>query len=173
MSLLETNIIILNNGQKAKYSYTDDWSRKIYTLENGNKAVLLDDEVFYSITSSYGEPCCPLKKEYQPKNIEIYRFEDQVISLGDWDNYFEPVMVEDEGEKQFDSYKEAWIYADKKYNNTPYQHIWAVIDGENGKLIALNGNHLVNVLHFIVCAIPWGTGEDSDSSVYLEVAYEE
>ena len=172
MSLLETNIIILNNGQKAKYSYTDYWSRKIFIFEDGKKYCLLDDQEFFSITPS-GEPDCPLKEEWQPKNIDIYRFDDQVISIEDWESYFEPVMIEDESEKQFDSYKEAWIYADKKYDNTPYQHIWAIIDGENGKLIALNGNHLANVLHFIVCAIPWGTGEDSDSGVYLEVAYEE
>ncbi len=172
MSLLETNLIILNNGQKAKHSYTDYWGRKIYILGDGNKAVLLDDEEFYSITSNYGEPCCPLKKEYQPKDIEIYRFENQVISLEDWENYFKPIE-ENESDKIFPFYKDAWEYAEDKFSNKPYQHIWSIVNGESGHLILLNGFHKVNVLDYLVCEIPWGLGEDSDSGVYLEVNYED
>ena len=172
MELIKSNFIVLNNGLKAKYLCDDGFSRKIFTIEDGSKAILLDDEEFYSL-STMGEPDCPFKREFQPKNIEIYRFEDQIISLEDWNDYFEPVMVEDMGEKQFDFYKEAWDYAASKYGEQPYQHIWSLVDGDDGKLIALNGYHKVNVLHYVVCNIPWGLGIDSDKDVYLEVEYEE
>jgi len=170
MSLLETNIIILNNGQKAKFSHSDNWYRKVYDFEDGFKAVLLDNQEFY-LLSSMGEPSYSLDVNFQPKDIEIYRFDDQVMSVEDWENYFEPIH-EDESDKIFPFYKDAWKYAEDKFSNKPYQHIWSIVDGENGHLILLNGYHKVNVLDYLVCKIPWGLGEDSDIDVYLEVNYE-
>jgi hypothetical protein len=172
-ALLETNNIKLNNGSFAKYSYTDDWSRKIYKFENGREYCLLDDEVFYTITPNYGEPDCPLKEEYQPKDINIYRFEDQQISLDDWEDYFEPIENKDDGGYLlFDSYRDAYIYAKDKFSNEPYQHVWCIVDGDGGLAVLLNGNHLVNIIAFVVCKTPWGTGKSSDGFITLEAQYE-
>lgn len=170
-ALLETNLIKQKNGQFAKYLHSDFLGRKIFIFNSGTKAVLLDDQEFYSITKEYGEPDCPIKKELQPTNINIYRFEDQKIPLYEWEDYFEPVNDEDMGEKRFYSYKDACSFASSRYCREPYQHIWSIVEGDSGKLILLNGRHKCNVLDYIVCDTPWGLGEDSDSAVYLEVDY--
>ena len=59
--------LILNNGQSAKYMYTDWWSRPCYELENGITVccVELNGTHLHTI-SDYDEPISPLKQEYQP-----------------------------------------------------------------------------------------------------------
>jgi len=173
MSLLKKNNIKLNNGQYAKFSHVDDWHRLIYKFENRKRYCLLDEIRFFTITSE-GEPDCPLKDDFQPQNIQLFhRAAHDQISLEDWENYFKPIENENEdGDLRFDYYKDAFIYAEKEFVNKPYQHIWSLVDGDDGKLILLNGYHKVNTLNYLVCNIPWGTGKDSDAEVYMEVDYE-
>ncbi|QGH72814.1 MAG: hypothetical protein [Podoviridae sp. ctLUJ1] len=58
----------LNNGQTAKFLYEDDFSRPVYELENGRRAVCVncDGTYLHSITPQYGEPDTPLVHDYQP-----------------------------------------------------------------------------------------------------------
>ncbi len=64
------NDLILNNGQTAKLLYEDDWHRPVYQLENGTKVccINLNGTFLHTISADYGEPDCPLKDEYQPKD---------------------------------------------------------------------------------------------------------
>jgi hypothetical protein len=54
-----------------------------------------------------------------------------------------------------------------------YQHIWSRVDGDNGRMILVNGNHPCNIIDTCLCMEPWGTGEESDAEIYIEVQYEE
>jgi len=186
---IKNNLVKLNNGETARFSYSDNFGRKIFSFEDGSKNCLLDDEIFFSLSKNFGEPDCPLQEEYQPSDIRIFddAIDDQT-SLETWNDYFEPISYDDEDDKTFDCYEDAvkyvekhiiskpyddWDGVDEKLYNKPHQHIWSIIDGESGKLILLNGYHKVNVLGYLVCKIPWGNGTDSDANVYLEVKYEE
>ncbi len=62
--------LILNNGQSAKFLYTDDWHRPVYQLQNGAKVCCtnLNGTYLHTISGNFGEPDSPLKDEYQPKN---------------------------------------------------------------------------------------------------------
>ena len=173
MSLLKKNNIKLNNGQFAKFSYLDDWHRLIYKFENKREYCLLDEVKFFTITPD-GEPDCPLKDEFQPQDIQLFhKAEHDQISVEDWENYFKPIENGNEdNDLTFDNYKDAFEYAEQRFVNKPYQHIWSRVDGDSGKLILLNGYHKVNVLDYLVCNTPWGNGENSDAEVYMEVEYE-
>ena len=60
--------LVLNNGQKAVYSHTDWWSRPNYVLESGRKVCCIDlNGTNLHTMSKDGEPCFPLKEEFQPK----------------------------------------------------------------------------------------------------------
>jgi hypothetical protein len=41
----------------------------------------------------------------------------------------------------------------------PVNNVWTVVEGDNGKLYALTGFHIVNKLHYVVTEEPW-TQED-------------
>tara|TARA_R110001583_G_C5432086_1_gene388961 strand:+ start:81 stop:281 length:201 start_codon:yes stop_codon:yes gene_type:complete len=60
--------LTLNNGQVAEYKYTDSFDRPVYKLESGTLVccVNLNGTYLHTITKEYGEPCSPLKEEYQP-----------------------------------------------------------------------------------------------------------
>lgn len=60
----------LNGGLIAKFSYEDDWGRNVYEIDRNNKTVeIVDvDGVLYSMTQD-GEPNCPLKVEFQPREV--------------------------------------------------------------------------------------------------------
>lgn len=62
------NDLTLKNGQIATYQRTDDFGRPVYKLENGLQVccVNLNGTYLHTITKDYGEPCSPLKEEYQP-----------------------------------------------------------------------------------------------------------
>ncbi len=62
--------LILNNGQTAKYLYSDDWSRPVYQLESGVKVCCpnLNGTHLHTMSGDLGEPDSPLKYEYQPKD---------------------------------------------------------------------------------------------------------
>jgi len=181
--LLTSNNIKLKNGTYAKFSHLDDWHRKIYEFEDNKKYCLLEDEVFYTITSEYGEPDCPLKDEWQSDGVNVYRFDNCQISLSNWEDYFKPIVNDnDDGEMKFLTWKDAYKYTEENFSSKsrankeaskPYQHIWSVVDGDSGKLILLNGYHKVNVLDYLVCETLWGTGKEEDNNVYLEVEYQE
>lgn len=59
--------LTLNNGQLAKYLYTDDWDRPVFKLESGTKVCCVNLDGTYLHTICNGEPDCPLKDEYQPR----------------------------------------------------------------------------------------------------------
>lgn len=60
--------LTLNNGQTATYKYTDEWYRPIYQLENGVMVCCtnLDGTYLHTMSGDLGEPCMPLKQEFQP-----------------------------------------------------------------------------------------------------------
>ncbi len=60
------NDLILKNGQKASYLYTDRFDRPVYKLESGTKVCCVNLDGTYLHTLSGSEPCSPLKEEYQP-----------------------------------------------------------------------------------------------------------
>jgi len=104
---------------------------------------------------------------------KIYtNFQDENISLENWETKYKPVS-EDDSDKLFDFWKDAYKFATSKFSNKPYQHIWSVIDGESGKAILLNGYHICNCYAYIVCSEPWGDGSDGDSEIYIEVKYQD
>ena len=105
----------------------------------------------------------------------LERAEKGKIRSQTWVKYFKPVLDEDGQEMQFEGSNwdkllvEASKYAEDK--EKLYRHIWAVIDGDNDKLIILNGRHTCNVLFHTVCEVPWGDGSTSDADVYIEANY--
>ena len=62
------NDLTLNNGQTATYKYTDDWSRPVYQLENDVMVCCteLNGSYLHVIIEESGEPCTPLRQEFQP-----------------------------------------------------------------------------------------------------------
>ena len=98
-------------------------------------------------------------------------FQDENISLGNWETKYKPVQ-EDDSDKLFNFLEDAYKFADSKFNNKPYQHIWSVVDGDSQNVI-LNGYHKVNCYSYIVCSEPWGDGSDADSDIYIEVKYQD
>jgi len=60
--------LTLNNGQTATFSYTDDWHRPVYLLENGEKVCCtnLNGTHLHTMSPDYGEPEFSLKEEFQP-----------------------------------------------------------------------------------------------------------
>jgi len=104
---------------------------------------------------------------------------DGVIKLEEWESKYSPVQNEEGYEMAFETWKEevdrmlSHIDQIKPENSKPYQHVWTRVDGDDGKLILLNGWHAVNRLDYFVTELPWGTGEDSDKDVYIEVKYED
>ena len=62
--------LTLNNDSIAKFSYEDDWGRNVYEIDRNNKTVeIVDvDGILYSMTQD-GEPNCPLKVEFQPREV--------------------------------------------------------------------------------------------------------
>ncbi len=181
--LLETNNIKLNNGTYAKFSHLGNLHMKIYEFENKKKYGLLENQVFHTISSEYEEPGYPLEDEWQSDGVNVYRFDNCQISLSNWEDYFKPIANDnDDGEMKFTTWNDAYKYTEENFSGKnhkseevfkPYQHIWSIVDGDSGKLILLNGYHKVNVLGYLICETPWGTGKEEDKNVYLEVEYEE
>lgn len=60
----------LNNDLIAKFSFEDEWGRNVYEINCNNKSVeIVDvDGVLHSMTRD-GEPNCPLKVEFQPREV--------------------------------------------------------------------------------------------------------
>lgn len=52
-----------------------------------------------------------------------------------------------------------WEHEDVK--DLPVNQVWTVVEGDNGKLYACPGFHLVNKLHYVVTEEPW-TEEDEN-----------
>ena len=79
----------------------------------------------------------------------------------------ELVQFETYGEYREQAVKKAEEFA-KLSGTKAYQHIWTVVDSEDGDLIAINGWHSINRLYYIVCENHWGQGDDNDSDLYIE-----
>lgn len=58
----------LKGGLTAKFVFEDEWGRNVYEINWNNKPVeIVDvDGVLHSMTRD-GEPNCPLKVEFQPR----------------------------------------------------------------------------------------------------------
>ena len=113
---------------------------------------------------------------------------DYYKDLDEWVEEFNPLMEFDEnfneetGQELFynasewDDMKAMAKELIEPYQNGDtklYQHIWTRVDGDNGKLILLNGVHYVNRLDYVLCQEPWGTGTKEDEKIYIEVVYED
>jgi len=107
----------------------------------------------------------------------LEKAKEQKISCDDFEEFFKPI-INKESEEAFQFYGSNWDELQKlakeqaeKNDTKPYQHIWAVVDGDGPSCFYLNGRHVCNVMHHIVCKTPWGEGLDSDKHVYIEAEY--
>jgi hypothetical protein len=92
-------------------------------------------------------------------------------TMEEFDETFKPIDDQHDQTWQFESKNEATKEAEKLSKEHPYRHIWTVVDGDDGSLVAINGYHLCNRLFYIVCETPWGEGLPSDKDIYIEAEY--
>lgn len=96
------------------------------------------------------------------------------LTIRQHEKFFKPYTKEDDS-VLFDYADEAELVAGlfAKTNNTQvYQHIWTVVDGESGNPCTINGWHLCNRIGYMVCEVPWGTGNSEvDNDTYIEAKY--
>ena len=95
------------------------------------------------------------------------------LTIRQHENFFKP-LVKDDNTILFDYRNEALEQANvfaHSLGTKPHQHILTLVDGDSGKCCLINGWHWCNRLAYVVCETPWGTGEESDSDVYIESKY--
>ena len=95
------------------------------------------------------------------------------LTIRQHEKFFKP-FIKDDDTILFDYSEEATHQANvfaHALGTKPYQHIWTLVDGDSGKECLINGWHRCNRLAYVVCETPWGTGEESDSDVYIESKY--
>jgi transcription elongation factor Elf1 len=151
---------------------------------NCNTEMKMDDNILLTNPPQYNYVCYScnnstvLTSAY-PEVIYEDEIESYSITLEQWVEKYNPEM-EDGQEIFYETYgehfeelrKKASELAEKK-GTRPYQHIWSRVDGDNGKLILLNGWHIVNRLDYCITEEPWGNGINADKNIYIEVKYEE
>ena len=107
-------------------------------------------------------------------------FKDFYDKLENWEQEFEPIQdKQNNTDKIYETYsphfeqliKDATALAGSKDN--AHYHIWSRVDGENGKLILLNGIRLVNRLDYMLCKNPWKEDPKDPKYTYIESVYEE
>lgn len=107
---------------------------------------------------------------------------DTLLTYEEWEATYIPATnpEEDDAVVFYETYsphrEDVTIYAEqlaKEQGTRLYQHIWTRVDGDNGKLILLNGWHICNRLDYCVSHIPWGNGTQEDKDTYIEVKYED
>ena len=95
------------------------------------------------------------------------------LTIKQHEKFFKPYLKDDET-ILFD-YKEEATYRANCFahaqDTKPHQHIWTLVDGDSSKCCLINGWNWCNRLAYVVCETPWGTGEESDSDVYIESKY--
>ena len=95
------------------------------------------------------------------------------LTIRQHEKFFKPVIKDDDTilfDYSNEAIAEANVFAHALGTKT-YQHIWTLVDGDSGKCCLINGWHRVNRLAYVVCETPWGTGEESDSDIYIESKY--
>lgn len=105
----------------------------------------------------------------------LEKAEKKPLSVKQFDEFFKP-FIKDDQTMLFDFPEEATYQANSyahKQGTKTYQHIWTCVDGDNGKLILINGWHLCNRIAYVVCETPWGDGSDQDSDIYIEARYQQ
>ena len=75
--------------------------------------------------------------------------------------FFNPIKLSDG--YMLENLKDARDLANKfiKKNNLQTklrQHIWTVVYGKSDKLFIFNGNHIFDIVGYVVCKTPWGDG---------------
>jgi len=107
------------------------------------------------------------------------KFKNYYNNLEDWEKEFEPILDEDGQDKTYETYepyfsqliKDATKLAGSE--DKAYLHIWTRVDGDNGKLILINGIKWINRLDFITCKNPWTERNKScPGHTYIESVYE-
>jgi len=113
-----------------------------------------------------------MSKEY----AEILSIAEKgAITEKKFEDYFKPI-VKDEQELQFtrgnwDKLLDLTQELADKQGTQSYQHMWAVVDADGDSMFYLNGRHVCNVVHHVVCEVPWGNGTNDDLSVHIEAEY--
>lgn len=82
---------------------------------------------------------------------------------------FNPIEASANGDSMVQTYAKAQSLAKKSGLNN--DHIWAIVEGDDGSLYASAGFHVVNVLGFVVTEKPWVTG--LEEAVWYECEDEE
>ena len=104
----------------------------------------------------------------------IKKAEKKPLTVKQHEKFFKPYTKEDDS-VLFDFADEATLVAElfAKTNKTQvYQHIWTIVDGESGNLCTINGWHVCNRIGYMVCKVPWGTGNrEVDNDTYIEAEY--
>jgi hypothetical protein len=90
-----------------------------------------------------------------------------MITEEDFDALFKPLEQSAHGDVMAPQYRDAFEFAKTKGLST--DSVWAIIEGEDGSLVAAPGPHVVNVVGFIVTEIPWKTGYEM--GVYSEADF--
>lgn len=106
---------------------------------------------------------------------------DRLLSIEEWETEFQPIQREDgEGELFYETYnpylkdlKDTARTLAHTSGSEMHQHIWTRVDGDDGRLILLNGWHAVNRIDYCLSLVPWGDGTSGDKDVYIEVTYED
>lgn len=94
------------------------------------------------------------------------------LSTEQFEETYKPIFSAEQ--YMFDTLKDVQAYM--KQNNIEhgkdvYRYIWTVVDEDNGQLVNINGFHLCNRIGYVLCTVPWGTGEESDTDIYIESDY--
>ena len=104
---------------------------------------------------------------------------EEYYKYDDWADVYKPLLDKNGYEIHFETYGEHLEKLEEtlkqlaKDNNTkPYQHAWTRKDDGEGRLIIVNGFRRVNRMDFQVTKEPWGTGEEEDKDIYIQVEYD-
>ena len=96
---------------------------------------------------------------------------NQLIALDAWEEKYSPLDIDGEGYETFMEWEEAANLAKTFNKENPQFHMWTRVEGDNGKLIVLNGSRICNRLDCCVTKEPWGN--NPKGSDYIEVSWED
>ena len=121
-----------------------------------------------------------VKYSKNARQNQMNKIKDYYDNLQDWEDEFQPILDEDGQDKTYETYDpyfqqlldDAIILAGSE--DKAYLHIWSRVDGDNGKLILLNGIRKCNRLDYILCKNPWSSYDTPISeNIYIESVYED
>jgi len=86
--------------------------------------------------------------------VPVYKLLDgDIIEAEDWDEIFKPIdnHFNDNQNIVFETYGKELDFVMRQDKN----HIWTLVDGDDGKLYVSPGYHLCNRVHYLITEVPW------------------